>query len=337
MTTPVEIVIRAVDRFSPAFASLEATLQRADGAGREAQGALAGLSGSFAQVGAAGAAADAALAGFVAGAEQRLGALDERRAVALETLAAQHEQGAQALSERLLALDESAAAQREAQQGARFARERSAAAAQHAALLALERGFQHQLVGLDQATANARLQTFQQLAQALQALAEAHGGALARSAKALAVAEALIGAYLAGNKALASVPFPFNLAAAAAVTAQGLATVERIRQVGIAHGGLESVPEDATFLLRHGERVLSAPQNRDLTRFLDERGAGATAAGGFVIENLTIHVLERATHAEALLNMDAAALRQVVSERIVPMLDDLARLGIRPRFVTDNT
>jgi hypothetical protein len=339
VSNPVEIVIRAVDQYTPAFTGLDAALGRAEQTGRQAGDALAGVGRSVGGVAEAGVAADAALTGFVAAAGERLAALDTQRQEALAAQSAQTEAAAQALADRLLAVDEAGGAQREAARGARFTREQAAVQAQHAALLAIEQRFAHQLVALDATVAAARLETFRQLAASLLSLAQAHGGALARGAQALAIAEALISAYLAGSKALASVPFPFNLAAAAAVTAQGLATVERIRGVHIAHGGLEQVPEDATFLLQRGERVLSAPQNRDLTRFLDERGGapGAGGAGGVVIEQLTVHVLEHATNADALLAMDPAQLRQVVSERIIPMLDDLARLGIRPRFVTDNT
>ena len=41
--------------------------------------------------------------------------------------------------------------------------------------------------------------------------------------------------------------------------------------------------------------------------------------------------------AEALLAMDRSVLRQVVMERIIPALDELAALGIRPKFVDHNT
>lgn len=280
MAQPVEIVIRAVDEFTPAFAGVDA---------------------------------------------------------ALSALAERHASTQEALAVRLLAQDERSAQQREAQQEAAQQRERQALAAHHAAMLAAEQHFAQQLQSLDATLAAARLETFARLTQSLRALAESHGGTLARTAKALAIAEALVSAYLAGSKALASVPFPFNIAAAAAVTAQGLATVERIRNVAVAHGGLERVPEDATFLLQRGERVLSAAQNRDLTRFLDTAQQPAGGAGAVTIQNLTIRVLDNATSAEALLTMERAALRQVVAERIVPMLDELARLGIRPRFVRENT
>lgn len=338
MATPLEIVIRAVDRFSPVFAELERLLSRSDGAGQSAGTALDAVGASLGKLAQTSAQAGDALDGFAAGAEQRLGALDDRRRAALDAWGAYREASAQALADRLLALDDDATARREAAREDAFAREQAATAAHHAALLSAESRFGHALQGLDTAVAQARLETFQRLAQSLESLAQTHGGNLARAARALAVAEALISAYVAGNKALASVPFPFNLAAAAAVTAQGLATVERIRQVGIAHGGLEQVPQDATYLLQRGERVLSAPQNRELTRFLEAQPQPEGGdAGRVVIEHLTVHVLENATQADALLAMSEADLRQVVTERVIPALDELARLGIRPRFVTDNT
>jgi len=337
VSTAVEIVIRAVDQFSPAFQGLDTALQRTEGVGPKAQGALAGVGGSFTQLAQASAGADAALTAFVNGAETRLGELDAQRQAALETLAAQHEAAAQNLGDRLLAVDEDTTARREAQQAAAMERERQAVAAHHAALLALEASFGQQLVNLDQITAAARLETFQHLLASLSALAAAHGSAQARAAQALAIAEALIAAYLAGNKALASVPFPFNLIAAAGVTAEGLATVERIRRVSIAHGGLGQVPQDATFLLQRGERVLSAPQNRDLTRFLSASpGTDGPAAAPVTVQSLVVNVLPNATNADALLAMDRNELRRVVSDRIIPMLDELARRGVRPLFTEAN-
>jgi hypothetical protein len=162
---------------------------------------------------------------------------------------------------------------------------------------------------------------------------------MAQTAKALATAQALIDTYLAANAALAQVPYPLNFLAAAAVTAQGLANVQRIQQVNVAHGGLERVPEDATFLLKQGERVIAPQQNRDLTAFLAAQPAQPSQPpqAGMTVQQLTVHVLENAASAQALLAMDRAELRQVVAERIIPALDELARLGIRPRFVESNT
>lgn len=54
-----------------------------------------------------------------------------------------------------------------------------------------------------------------------------------QAGKALASAGALINTYLAASDALKSVPFPFNFVAAAAVVANGLATVKRINETEV--------------------------------------------------------------------------------------------------------
>jgi len=68
---------------------------------------------------------------------------------------------------------------------------------------------------------------------------------------------------------------------AAAATMQQTASVLG----GAAHAGLDYVPEDKTFLLKAGERVVSPQQNTDLTEFL----AGQTKAGSGVL-NLSIDI-----------------------------------------------
>ena len=142
--------------------------------------------------------------------------------------------------------------------------------------------------------------------------------------------EALVKAYLAANNALASVPYPYNIPLAGVVLAAGLANVEQIRKVNVAHGGLERVPEDATYLLKQGERVLSPNQNKDLSRFLNQEPSGS--ASPVKIEKMTVHILENATNAESLLRMDSSDLKQVVTERLIPTLDELGRMGIRPHY-----
>jgi hypothetical protein len=335
VSNPVEIVIRASDRFSPVFDRLEAAFQRAGASGCRARGALEGLGETFAGFVEEAGAAESALSGFALRAGQQLETLGEERQAALAALATLTEETFAQLTERMAALEEQDAARREAIRSERFQQERQALSGHLAALGALERQAQAQTLAIEQAQLEARLENFRAFSGTVQSLAEGQGGALARLAKGLAIAEALISAYLAGNKALASVPFPLNLAAAAAVTAQGLATVERIRQVHVAHGGLENVAAEGTFLLQRGERVLSPGQNRELSQFL--AGTEGRGGGGVVIENLTFHILENATSAEALLAMEQADLRRIVTERIIPALDELARLGIRPQFVESNT
>ena len=92
--------------------------------------------------------------------------------------------------------------------------------------------------------------------------------------KAVAVTEATIAGILAVQKALASAPPPVNFAIAGMTAAITAANVAKIS--GIAHGGLENVPAESTYLLQRGERVLSPEQNRDLTSALRGGGMGST-------------------------------------------------------------
>jgi hypothetical protein len=95
--------------------------------------------------------------------------------------------------------------------------------------------------------------------------------------------------------------------------------------VGAAHGGLDNVPAEATYLLQRGERVLSPQQNTDLTSFI-----GRGTQENLVIENLQIDVLPNATNADALLSMSREEMREVVADAIIPALDALRRSGIKP-------
>lgn len=78
-------------------------------------------------------------------------------------------------------------------------------------------------------------------------------------------------------------------AAAQAAIANG-AAADIVNQVvmpslgGIAHGGLDYVPSESTYLLDKGERVLSPNQNKDLTNFLSK---GSSSTGE---TNITINV-----------------------------------------------
>jgi hypothetical protein len=56
-------------------------------------------------------------------------------------------------------------------------------------------------------------------------------------------------------------------------TTQGLAAISGIAAVGIAHGGASYIPEESTYLLNRGERVLSPSQNKDLTNFMANGGS----------------------------------------------------------------
>lgn len=104
-------------------------------------------------------------------------------------------------------------------------------------------------------------------------MAETQLGALNAAASIAAIP--IIGPAMAPGAALAFEAFGAGLTAAAA-TAAGTALA------GIAHGGLDYVPAESTYLLQKGERVLSPKQNQDFTAFMS-----AGQGGGAITFNIT--------------------------------------------------
>lgn len=101
----------------------------------------------------------------------------------------------------------------------------------------------------------------------------------------------IIGPYIAA---------PTAAAAAAVQVAQAaqLRSMQAPSVGGIAHGGLDYVPKETTFLLDKGERVLSPRQNKDLTRYLNER-QNTTGGNVNVYNNSSAQVTaERQTNGE---------------------------------------
>ena len=131
-------------------------------------------------------------------------------------------------------------------------------------------------------------------------------------------------------KALAGIPIigpALAVAAAAAATAFGVAQQTGISSMvlsGVAHGGLTNVPNEGTYLLNRGERVIAPDQNRDLTEAL-QSGLGSPV----VIERLNISVAENAINADNLLAMDQDDWQEIVTENIFPALNSLAGLGFK--------
>ncbi|MCG3808941.1 hypothetical protein I3252_05510 [Psychrobacter sp. Ps4] len=86
----------------------------------------------------------------------------------------------------------------------------------------------------------------------------------------------LIGPYIA---------MPMAAAASAIQVAQaaGIGGMAAPSVAGIAHGGLDNVPEEATYLLQKDERVLSPKQNKDLVKFMANGQKAST--GNITINN----------------------------------------------------
>jgi len=97
--------------------------------------------------------------------------------------------------------------------------------------------------------------------------------------KAFAVAQAMLNipaAYSKAYDAVVGTPYvgpyiaPAVGAAAAALQVAQAASIKSVGLTGMAHDGINNIPEEGTWLLDGGERVLNPEQNKDLTRYLSE-------------------------------------------------------------------
>jgi len=110
--------------------------------------------------------------------------------------------------------------------------------------------------------------------------------------KGYALAQIFLNNKVALSEAWASAPFPYNVPAvamAALETGALAAAAQAITPMfsGIAHGGLDYVPKEQTYLLDKGERVLSPNQNKDLTNFIQ---GNQTGGGGVGEVNIVVSV-----------------------------------------------
>lgn len=98
--------------------------------------------------------------------------------------------------------------------------------------------------------------------------------------KAFAIGRALINApeaYSEAYNAVVGIPVvgpALAPAAGATAAAAQIAQAAAIRTVGMAHDGIDSVPQEGTWLLDKGERVLTSPQADNLDAFLAKQAAG---------------------------------------------------------------
>jgi hypothetical protein len=117
----------------------------------------------------------------------------------------------------------------------------------------------------------AKIQASGEAWNAISSLSESGNATLGAIGKASAIRTAIMDAYVAINKTMASVPFPLNLIASASIGATAFANVQAIR--GVAHGGLANVPQEGTYILQEGEGVLSPQANK---AYQDGSGGGLT-------------------------------------------------------------
>ena len=129
-------------------------------------------------------------------------------------------------------------------------------------------------------------------------------------------AEALASTYAGAARALKDLPFPFSWIVAGATVVKGLAYVASIK--GIAHSGLENVPETGTYLLKRGERVLSPDQNE----------AFSTGGGGQMTQTNYFTIMPNVSSPGALLSMSDKDWKDILEARVIPAMRDLKRAGV---------
>ncbi|SFD55263.1 tape measure protein [Pseudoalteromonas denitrificans] len=114
--------------------------------------------------------------------------------------------------------------------------------------------------------------------------------------KAFSIAQAIMNTYQSATGAFNSLaPIPIvgpalGAAAAVAAVAMGMQQVRQIKAqqpVGIAHGGLDYVPNESTYLLQRGERVLSPKQNIEISSAAQRINQGSSANNG---QNITLNI-----------------------------------------------
>lgn len=167
-----------------------------------------------------------------------------------------------------------------------FRAERADLAAQwDAQELALKQEHEDELARIEQARQMAQLAAAESIFGDLAGLAKTFAGeqsgiykAMFAVQKAASIAQSVV-AIQTGIAMAAANPWPANLAAMASVAAATASIVGNIAAVGMAHDGIDSVPQTGTWLLQKGERVTtaetSAKLDRTLERVASNQGGGA--------------------------------------------------------------
>ena len=182
-------------------------------------------------------------------------------------------------------------------------------------LTELEKKHKKERDALEQAANKSKLSLFTEGAGQILGAMSAHSKKAAALQMGMAVFTA--GAAMVENIAQASkIGFPQNIPMIAGATAQGLQIVGMLNNIkepaGIAHGGLDYVPAESTYLLDKGERVLSPNQNADLTSALKNGGMGTKVTVNLVEDSSRGGQVEqrRGSNAEEIIDVFVANIRQ---------------------------
>jgi len=171
---------------------------------------------------------------------------------------------------------------------------------------------------------NKSVQQMQTYSQTMMEIAIEYGGKSSALAKAFALYNATISTYQAAAQALRDVPFPYNIVAAAIVTAHGMMQVHQIMS---AHTGLEYVPKEQPYLLAQGERVLAPGENKELMEMM-RRNTGGEGTVHIEHFNPVVEVLPNATNPDAMLRMSKDDWKEIIERKIFPAMRDLRYAGV---------
>lgn len=135
--------------------------------------------------------------------------------------------------------------------------------------------------------------------------------------KKFAQAQAIVSGSLAAVKALTAGPIlgPILAGTIAALTAVQVAKINQQQyQPPAAHGGLDYIPEERTYTLQKGERVVSPRQNQDLMGYINKQSTGGGVGKQNLVQNFTFQSFNPAEAAQILRNtrgsMGSRAMKQ---------------------------
>lgn len=161
--------------------------------------------------------------------------------------------------------------------------------------LSLKQQHEDELARIEQARQMAQLASAESVFGDLAGMAKTFAGensgiykAMFAVQKAAAIAQSAV-AIQQGIAMAAANPWPANLAAMASVAAATASIVSNIGAIGMAHEGIDSIPQTGTWLLEKGERVTTAETSAKLDKTLSDIQGGNTGAG------TTVNVIEDAS------------------------------------------
>lgn len=150
--------------------------------------------------------------------------------------------------------------------------------------LALKQQHEDELARIEQARQMAQLASAESIFGDLAGLTKTFAGeqsglykAMFAVQKAAAIAQSAV-AIQQGIAMAAANPWPANLAAMASVAAATASIVSNIGAIGMAHDGIDSIPQTGTWLLEKGERVTTAETSAKLDKTLSDIQQGGSGA-----------------------------------------------------------